>query len=131
MKRFFTIVTFLFLLTSHTAFAQTISSGTFTSVEGDIISLTTRPPSPGSNVYSMHVVISMPLNVTCLSQPNLTAARWTVIFSDRPDFKLVKDTVHLAFALKKKVRVHANQCALFSSTDANNQYPIIFGVDTL
>ncbi len=114
------------------AFAQTIvpATGPLLSFEVTIRSLATRPAG-ANGVYAMHVVVDQGININCLSDYNNNARFWPIIFSDRPDFKLIKETAQLSLAMGKKVRIYAASCSNWSAADSSSQYPIIWGVDTL
>lgn len=117
---------------SFHATAQTIVSATgpLAYFEVSIQSIATRPAG-ANGVYSMQVVTDAGVNVNCLSNFNSAARFWPLIASDRADFKFVKDTIQLAYALKQKIRIYSNSCANYSLTDSALQYPIIWGVDTI
>ena len=136
----------LFLGISMCANAQAglsyLDGGGLTSKDADVVRLVTRPPD-AAGVYGFYVILSVPFtnsvspaasgatpHLTCLKAAGADGGNnaFPVSFSNRADSKVIRETLQLAFALNKRVRVYANQCI---TSDNVSIYPVIWAVETL
>lgn len=106
-------------------------------IDVDVVRFITRP-SDATGVYPYYVVLSAPFagtganSVPCLgSSANLSNSTWAVMYSNQPDFKVMRETFQLAYALNKRVRVYASQCVNLQPATQNYVYPVIWAVETL
>jgi hypothetical protein len=127
------------VLASPDAKAQntpTITYVGFTYVDVDVVRFVTRPPD-ATGVYPYYVVLSGgfvstgPNAIPCLNPAATTNNTWAVMYSNQPDFKLMRETLQLAFALSKRVRVFSNGCANLIPSTNDYVYPKIWAVETL
>jgi hypothetical protein len=108
-------------------------------IDVDVVRFLTRPPD-ANGVYPYYVVLSAPFATTgpnslpCLSNsPNAVAYNnaWPVMYSNRTDYKVIRETLQLAYALNKRVRVYSSQCVNLEPATQNYVYPVIWAVETL
>lgn len=106
-------------------------------IDVDVVRLLTRP-SDATGVYPYYVVLSAPFagtgpnSIPCLGTSVYpTNSTWAVMYSNKPDFKVIRETFQLAYALNKRVRVYASQCVNLQPANQNYVYPVIWAVETL
>jgi hypothetical protein len=139
LRLFAALMLVVAVLASPDAKAQntpTITYVGFTYVDVDVVRFVTRPPD-ATGVYPYYAVLSGgfagtgPNGIPCLNPASATNNTWAVMYSNQPDFKLMRETLQLAFALNKRVRVFANGCANLVPGTNDYVYPKIWGVETL
>jgi hypothetical protein len=106
-------------------------------IDVDVVRLLTRP-SDATGVYPYYIVLSAPFagtgpnSIPCLgTSANPANSTWAVMYSNKPDFKVIRETFQLAYALNKRVRVYASQCVNLQPANQNYVYPVIWAVETL
>ena len=109
----------------------TFTSAPLTYVEADILRLLTRPQD-ATGVYPFYVVINVPVAMTCLAGTGAGNNKfWPVLYSNRTDSKLIRETLQLAYAMNKRVRIYTAQCANLDTSTTDYIYPVIWAVETL
>jgi hypothetical protein len=128
-----------FFVTSN-ANAQNVPTITYfglTYLDADVSRFLTRP-ADSRGIYPYYVVLSSSFPVTgsgavpCLNPAGAGGNNsWAVMYSNNLDFKVMRETVQLAYALNKRVRIYVNGCANLVPGTADYIYPVIWAVETL
>lgn len=117
------------------ALAQTIIPGTINTTSPSYINPNAQDVSMvriGARDYGFHVTSDIPLQMSCLSaQQQLDGAYWPIVLPSNPQYKAFRDTIQLAFAMKRKIRIYTTSCARWGDLPSSMQYPVIYGVDIL
>lgn len=122
------------------AYAQNVPTITYSGlvwIDADVSRLFTRP-ADSRGVYPYYVALSSSFPVTgtagvpCLNPAGAGGNNsWAVMYSNNLDFKVMRETVQLAYALNKRMRIYVNGCANLVPGTAEYVYPLIWAVETL
>jgi hypothetical protein len=116
---------------SHAAVVFTTAP--IVAVEVDIVRIVTRPPD-GTGFTPFYVITSVPFTSACLtgtSQNALNNKTWPVAYSDRPDFKIIRETLQLAYAMNKRVKIYSDKCVNLDNNTTDYVFPVIWAVEII